>query len=466
MVAIPDILKNRKDRKQFRSQPVYEQPTAKVDRDKGVIYGVQIIREGEAKGHGITIPRDGEYEYHPLMLDAFFIQKIAEFGNGHKNGTKSRFNHPNMSVGAFGTMIGTFHNYKVDGTATYADLHLSETAKTSPNGNMYDYVLDMAENESEHFGNSIAFSDDGELYVKNKAGERKRIEFKQTDWFTVDIFVEEDGELVPWNEKDHSFEFYNIPAALHASDLVDDPAATDGLFSTQLNSKAFAVQFTTFLDTHPEIWDFVEKHPDKLQPFFEKYRAYCQRKALSSKPKKMKKQNIFQRLYKAFTTGGTFDISVTDTEGNQLSIVTESDEPAVGDQVTVVGESGETEPAADGNYVVASGEFEGQTITVAEGRIADITDPEAEESQEQPADTPPGEVSMSRKDLVSEVKRLGAQNAELQKENARLKKKPAASHTDLDDEEDFTRTRTKKEYGFNKAGKEAHARGKRLAERK
>ena len=439
MVAIPDILKRRKSQKQFRSQPVYNQPIAKVDREAGIIQAVQIVREGEAKGHGVN-------------LDSEFVTKIAELGTASKIGIKSRFNHPNMSASALGTMIGTFHNFNIKGTAAYADLHLSETAKTSPQGDLYTYVLDMAENESEHFGNSIAFSDDGNLYVKNKEGEKKKLHF-ESDGFSYTVKVVEGEELVDYDLDEYSGELYVLPAALHASDLVDDPAATDGLFSANVNGHTFAVQATAFLDAHPEIWGFVERHPDKLEPFFEKYQAYCERKGARPKPKMSKKKpNLFQRLFAAFKTGGTFDISVTDTEGNALSIVTESDEPAVGDAVTVVGEAGETQPADDGNYVVASGEFEGQTITVADGTIADITEAETDDAAEGTEDIPAQEVSMSA--LQKKIKRLEA-------ENAKLKKRPAADHTDLEGEQDHTRGKVKTP-SYETAGQAAFERGKRL----
>ncbi|MEO1210784.1 MAG: hypothetical protein AAFX78_14710 [Cyanobacteria bacterium J06638_20] len=453
MVAIPDILRRRKDRQQFRSAPEYGRPTGRVDREQGIIHGVQIVREGEAKGHGVH-------------LDSDFIAGIAELGNASRIGTKSRFNHPNMSAGAFGTMIGKFYNFKVNGTAVYADLHLSPTAKSSPNGDLHTYVLDMAENEPGHFGNSIAFSDDGNLYVKDRDGEKKKLCFRSNGWDHT-IQVEEGDGLVDYDTEEYSEEVYVLPAALHASDLVDDPAATDGLFSASANSQAFAVQATAFLDAHPEIFGFIERHPDRLQPFFQKYEAYLQRKGRSkagspqlaagsqepTKPK-MKKTNFSQRLYKAFTTGGTFDISVTDTEGNALSIVTESEEPAVGDEVTVVNESGETEPAAAGNYVVADGELEGRAITVAGGRIADITDPADDSAIDQPGDPTPGEVSMSA--LQDEVRQLKA-------ENAKLRKRPATAHTVVDGEQDFSRSGNKGGYSFNEAGKKAHERGRRLA---
>lgn len=426
MVVIPDILARRKPEKYFRSQPVYDQPSTQVDRENGIINNVQVIREGEARGHGVHIDNE-------------FITEVATQGNERKNGIKSRFNHPSMSAGALGTYLGQFRNFSVKGTSVYADLHLDDSAKRTPNGDLYNYVLDMAENAPHAFGNSISFEDDGEIYGYTEEGEKKTI------W-----------EITEGYEKEYKGKYYIRLHYLHASDLVDDPAATDGLFSAKINSKAFAVQITDFLDTNPEIWDFVERHPDKLQPFLEKYRAYCERKTHSKKPTMKKKTSLFQRLYKAFTNGGTFDISVTDTEGNQLSIVTDSDEPAIGDEVLVVSESGDTEPAADGNYVVADGQYEGQTITVAEGHIADITDPKSNEPAQQPEDRQPDEVSMNA---------LQERITELEAEVKQLRKKPAASHTSLDDEEDFTTTSTKKEYSFNEQGRKAFERGKRAASR-
>lgn len=438
---IANILQARKSEKYFRSQPVYDQSATKVDRDKGILYGVQIVREGEAKGHGV-------------MLDAEFVQDVATHGNAKADGLKSRFNHPNMSSGALGTYLGKFRNFRVDGTATYADLHLDESAKTTPSGNLYEYVLNLAESAPDAFGNSISFQDDGNLYGYTPEGEKKTIQ-EITDNYNTPY----DGDL-----------FVRIQH-LHASDLVDDPAATDGLFSAQVNNHAFAVQASDFLDANPEIWDFVEAHPDKLIPFFEKYRAYAERKALKTTAPKMKKQSLLSRLLTALRGGNRFDIAITDTEGNQLSVVTDADAPAIGDEVLLLQDGQDPTPAPDGNYIPAEGEPNaGDTIVVAAGAIADIVPAEAEEI---PAatDPVPDPVSMSalQSGLAETERQLAAtqkRNTELEAENERLRQAPAAAHTEIDEDEDFTKGREKPDYSFNEAGKKAYEQGKKLAARK
>jgi len=442
--AIHDILQARQSEKYFRSQPTYSQPATKVDREAGILFGVQIVREGEAKGHGV-------------MLDADFVNKITELGNGHKNGVKARFNHPNMSSGALGTMLGRFQNFRTEGNANYADLHLSETAKNSPSGDLYTYVLDMAQNEPDMFGNSISFQDDGELYVKNKDGQKLPIVYERLGMYDYTIKVNDNGELKDWND-DYSDEVYVMPAFLHASDLVDDPAATDGLFSAQVNQHAFAVQASDFLDANPEIWDFVERHPEKLIPFFEKYRAYSERKALKSTAPKMKKQSLLSRLFSALRGNSRFDIAITDTEGNQLSVVTDADAPAIGDEVLLLQDGQDPAPAPDGNYIPAEGEPNaGDTIVVAAGAIADIVPAEAEPLPNPPTDPVPDPVSMAA------LEAMRTQLAALEAENERLRNEPAARHTDPDEEEDFTRGNGKPDWSFNEPGKKAYEQGKKLA---
>jgi hypothetical protein len=450
-------------KKYFRSKPTYSQPTAKVDRETGVINGVQIVREGEARGHGV-------------MLDGDFINDVSRFGNEKRDGIKSRFNHPAMSSGALGTYLGKFRNFRVDGTATYADLHLDESAKSTPSGNLYEYVLNLAESAPDAFGNSISFQDDGNMYVKNReTGEKHALEYDWSwdddeDWSSQEpktdmarkVRVGED--LVDYDKTIYTEEKYVIISFLHASDLVDDPAATDGLFSAQVNSHAFAVQASDFLDANPEIWDFVERHPDKLAPFFEKYRAYSERKALKSTAPKMKK-TILQRLFAAFRNNSRFDIAITDTEGNQLSVVTDADAPAIGDEVLLLQDGQDPAPAPDGNYIPADGEPNaGDTITVAEGRIADIVPAVVEEPTPQPADVVPAPVSMGATgEQATQLAALQKRITDLEAENEALRQAPLAHHTELSDDEDFTQGKPKPDYSFNEVGKKAYLEGKKLA---
>jgi FtsZ-binding cell division protein ZapB len=76
----------------------------------------------------------------------------------------------------------------------------------------------------------------------------------------------------------------NMPHArlsqLHAADLVDDPAATDGMFAGA-SGLSLAAQMTEWLDTHPgilqavndepELLNIVTRYADELKPFLTRY---------------------------------------------------------------------------------------------------------------------------------------------------------------------------------------------------
>ncbi len=225
------------------SSPAYGHAPEKVDRDKGVIYGVAVVTEGEAQGHDV-------------MLDSEFVEDVIDAGNARRSGLKVRFGHPNMSSTALGTFLGrakSFRRSDRGGKAVaLADVYLSNEAKDTPHGNLYDYVLGMAQNESDMFGMSIVFTP-GEEY--QKAGP--------------------DGTV------DKGSPLYASLEKLHAVDMVDDPAANpDGLFSAW-SMTTFAGQVTEFLDTHPELFRLVEANPDVINQFMSRYRAYLQRRGIN-----------------------------------------------------------------------------------------------------------------------------------------------------------------------------------------
>ena len=217
-----------------------------VDREKGILHNVEIIRVGEAKGHGHSV-------------DSEFIHSTVVLGNKSKE-IKARFGHPNMSDEALGKQVGIFKNFRVDGDRAIADLHLSASSKVSPNGNYYDYILQHAEENPTHFGNSIVFSP-GRRYKRDKKGKKT---------IPSDHAKYEDYQKIKGPE-------YLEIKELHGSDLVDEPAATKNLFSAQLNQEIIAVQFTKFLDENPEAFPNVKKYfgdVPQLQPFIEKYSTY------------------------------------------------------------------------------------------------------------------------------------------------------------------------------------------------
>lgn len=223
----------------FKSTPLYETSKPKIDKKKGIIYKVAVCTEGEAKGHGV-------------FLDSDFIDKVATLGNGWKKGLKARFGHPNMSNTALGTFIGSFKNFRTEirnkVNIAFADLYLDRVSKKSPSGDLYEYVLDLADTNPKEFGTSIVF-DPGREYRKDKDG--KNVYSDDSD------FNKMSGEIFEEIEK------------LTACDVVDSPAANpDGLFS----DSTFAGIVTRFFDENPQIIDLVERHPEVLKPFMTKYK--------------------------------------------------------------------------------------------------------------------------------------------------------------------------------------------------
>ena len=235
-------------------------PTGEVNPDKGVIEGVSVCTVGEAKGHGVS-------------LDSEFIAAVVAFGNEKKQGTKARFGHPNMCSTALGTFLGRFKNFREEGEQALADLYLSNEAKSTPQGDLYSYVMGMAANEPDMFGTSIVF-EPGREYRRDGSqkvfapGEKTEAGERGADW-------EEWREI----EGDTFIEC----AALHACDAVDNPAANDGLFSA-FTGETIGGQITEFLDLNPQVWEAMESQPSilealarygpKMDEFTNRYRAY------------------------------------------------------------------------------------------------------------------------------------------------------------------------------------------------
>ena len=208
----------------FSTPPIFSAPVTNIDRELGIIQGVTIARVGIAKGHG-------------GFVDRTFLLQIVDNAASKPAGIKARFGHPNMCSQALGTYLGRFKNYSYSGDQVKADLHLDETSKNTPNGDLFSYVLDMAGKNPDMFGASIVF----------EIGES--------------VFLEEevDGKKV---EK----EYFRLQE-LRATDIVDEPAATDGLFS----ANTFPGIATQFLDENPEIMDLIFSKPDSVVEFLSNY---------------------------------------------------------------------------------------------------------------------------------------------------------------------------------------------------
>lgn len=253
-----------------------------VDGGTHTLKSAVVIRPGLANGHG-------------MWIDKAFCQDVAAKGNTDKPaGLKARFGHPNACSDALGTFLGRWKGLSVaeDGRVV-GDLHLSSTAEQSPKGNLRKYVEEMAVKEPLHFGASIVFTRDREAemdFIVEHGGSYAYWDNKNRGWVRTgkksdipegaDWYVDPVGFKSPDPDNGE-----NLPharcAQLHAADLVDDPAATDGMFSGAAGL-SLAGQMTEWLDLHPEalaalqepgMLELLARYHDRVGPFIERYLA-------------------------------------------------------------------------------------------------------------------------------------------------------------------------------------------------
>jgi len=198
----------------FKTNVLKAKPLS-VDREggyakAGIIKGVSAITKGEALGHGMWIDDDT-------------VIKTAYGINQSEKGVKVRFTHPGMCSDGTGKFVGRMMNARVENGKAIADLHISETARNEQGTGLGDYVLNMAEKESDMAGMSIVFTRDLEAeeeFTKLNIGANG--EFKSPD--------EANSTSLP----------HARLKELHAVDFVDEPAANpDGMYSAS-NSKLYS----------------------------------------------------------------------------------------------------------------------------------------------------------------------------------------------------------------------------------
>ncbi len=198
----------------------------RVDRENNVIYGAALMQLGELS----------EGDSRPWFVDEETLSQVLSFGKKSKLGFKARFTHPGLSNDGLGSYLGRWKNFKRDGDTVRADLHIAEAAFTSPEGDLGTYVMDMADEDPEAFGVSLAGSLD---FKEMKKGTREKDEFQPIRF-----------------------------AALRAADVVDTPAATHGgFFSADFSTDDPArlpANVSQLLDTF-----FPEAEPDVIRGRFE-----------------------------------------------------------------------------------------------------------------------------------------------------------------------------------------------------
>lgn len=206
----------------------------KDDGHRGAIFGVAVMSKGFVKDMR-------GYEIDDLTLD-----QVVASGNTHKEmGSKSRFGHPNMSLTALGTFLGRMKNFYKDGDIARADLYISTTAYETPDGDLASYVMDLAEKDPDAFGTSAVINEELE-YRLEKNGTPKK---------------DNEGNTLP--------PLLRIKS-LMAVDVVDDPAANNGMFGKFFNeSVELSAQATVFLDKLLSSPEAVER----VMAFLDRYRV-------------------------------------------------------------------------------------------------------------------------------------------------------------------------------------------------
>ncbi len=197
----------------------------RVNREHEVISGFAVVTKG------ITHDERGEF-------DDLALNTVVDLGNKAKAGVKSRFGHPNMSSTALGSFLGRARNFRRDGDVVRADLHIDPTAHQTPDGDLAGYVMDLAESDPESFGSSMVIHWD--------ALERKE--------------PGADGKALP--------PFIQVKKLLSV-DVVDDPAANNGMFGSAFFSETVrpSAEMTAFLDKFLNQPEAVEK----MIEFLERY---------------------------------------------------------------------------------------------------------------------------------------------------------------------------------------------------
>ena len=327
-------------RSHFKSNIIFSRPKSlNVDKENGIIKNVSIVNHGKNK--------NGTY------FNDQFLADIVTKGNEQKQGVKSRFGHPNMCSNSLGTFLGRYKNFKIKEKGVYADLHLDPVTKQKQvDGggiSMFDYVIQMAENNPDMFGNSIHIN--SEIY-EEKVG---------------DVYF-----------NSHKLE------SLIASDLVDDPAATENLFA---NSNDLGIAVTDFLDNNPTIFDVIQRDSSILDDFFDRYTNYL------TQFKNNEKMSFLDKLKKKFSANDTFDVNETTAAGDIITIVTEDETPKVGDAV----KDSEGKPLADGDTVLK----DGSTLVIEGGKITEIKEAEEEEDPEPSEEPTLAEVMQSVNSLAT-----------------------------------------------------------------
>jgi hypothetical protein len=164
---------------------------SRVDRESGVLRGVSVITEGEAKGHG-------------MIVDGVTLEQVKACAETYVDGLRVKMDH----YTGIDAMVGVLRDFQIDGLQLRADLHLIKSHDD------FEKILEMAETMPGSFGLSISFS-----------GESEDVEMPSDDSEEVEP---NSGEL-----PESPVEIVRAARCMeiYSADIVDQPAANpSGLF--------------------------------------------------------------------------------------------------------------------------------------------------------------------------------------------------------------------------------------------
>ena len=164
---------------------------SRVDREAGVLRGVSVITEGEAKGHG-------------MIVDGVTLEQVKACAETYVDGLRVKMDH----YTGIDAMVGVLRDFQIDGLQLRADLHLIKSHDD------FEKILEMAETMPGSFGLSISFS-----------GESEDVEVPSDDSEEVEP---NSGEL-----PEGGVEIVRAARCMeiYSADIVDQPAANpSGLF--------------------------------------------------------------------------------------------------------------------------------------------------------------------------------------------------------------------------------------------
>lgn len=154
-------------------------------------------------------------------FDEKSLRQIISLMQGNPKGTKVRLGHPTLSDDGIAKFSGRAKNPRMDSVivdgeelkAVRADLYLAESAFDTPNGNLGEYILKRAEEDSDSFASSLVLMALEEWRLDNHK-QRRKYEGGPND-----------GKDMPplWR-----------PTEIHASDIVDSGAACTSFLSADL----------------------------------------------------------------------------------------------------------------------------------------------------------------------------------------------------------------------------------------